>query len=192
MSQRQTLTRLLQRWGEGDAGAFEELMRLTHSRLHRLADRYFRGERGSHTLQATAILNEAVLRLMDLDRLSWADRGHFFATAAQMMRRILVDHARARNRSKRGGEAVRVSLEEAEPLAVDGRPSDLEALDGALDALAQHDPLKAKIVELRFFAGLTGAEIAGCLGCSTATVQREWRRARTWLFLELKGERLDG
>jgi RNA polymerase sigma factor (TIGR02999 family) len=186
------MTRLLDRWSAGDSEAFGELMEVTYARLRRIARRQARRERSGHTLQATAILHEAVLRLMDLEGLSWNDRGHFYAVAAEMMRRTLVDYAREQNRLKRGGDARRVTLEEAESVASPDRPPDLEALDAALTRLAARDPRKVRIVELRFFVGLTGAEIARCLDLSTATVQREWRRAKTWLYAELGGERIDG
>ena len=166
-------------------------MEVAYERLHRIARRHARGERSGHTLQPTAILHEAVLRLMDLDGLAWSDRAHFYAVAARMMRRVLVDYAREQNRVKRGGSAVRVTLD-AGTLAGDGRPADLEALDDALARLEARDPRQARVVELRFFAGLTGEETSSCLGISTATVQREWRRARAWLYLELRGESLGG
>lgn len=192
MSERETITRLLRRWSAGDSDAFDALMEVAYSRLHRIARQRLRKEEQGNALQATDILHEALLRLMDLEGLDWNDRAHFYAMAAKMMRRILVDHARGQNRLKRGGDTLRVTLAEAEVLALDGHSPELEALDIALDRLAAHDQLKADLVELRFFVGLTGEEIARCLGISTATVQREWRRARTWLYAELKGEALGG
>ncbi|MCG8458145.1 MAG: sigma-70 family RNA polymerase sigma factor [Holophagales bacterium] len=192
MLEQPDLTRLLRRWSAGDAAAFDALMEATYTRLHRIARSQAKRERGGHTLAATGLLHEAVLRLMDIEGLSWSDRGHFYAAAAQMMRRILVDYAREQNRLKRGGDAAKVTLDEASCLAEDGRPADLEALDDALAHLEARDPRKARIVELRFFAGLTGEEIARCLEISPPTVQREWRRARTWLYLEMKGESLGG
>ena len=189
-SERGTMTELLHRWAAGDSAAFEQLMDLAYDRLHRLARRRAQQERSDHTLQATAILHEAVLRMMDLQSLSWSDRGHFFSVTAEMMRRILVDYARQQNRLKRGGDIQRVTLLEADSLGRDGRSPDLEALDSALRRLEAQDPRKAQIVELRFFAGLKGEEIASCLGISTATVQREWRRAKTWLYADLQGERI--
>ena len=186
-SEREALTTLLHRWSAGDATAFEDLMELAYTRLHRIAREQARNERSGHTLPATAILHEAVLRLMDLEGLDWKSRGHFYSVAASMMRRILVDYARQQNRLKRGGGVQRVTLEiaESEGVRVGGRPADLEALDAALELLETRDPRKARIIELRFFVGLTGEEIARCLDISTPTVQREWRRARTWLYAEL-------
>jgi RNA polymerase sigma factor (TIGR02999 family) len=187
-SSTETLTELLQNWSAGEPGAFDALMEESYTRLRQIARRQARRERAGHTLQATGLLHEAVLRLMDLEGLEWNDRGHFYAAAAQMMRRVAVDYAREQNRLKRGRDYVRVTLSEASCLAISGQPPDLEALDLALARLEAHDPRKARIVELRFFAGLTGREVADCLHLSTATVQREWRKARTWLYLELKGE----
>ena len=189
---REPVTGLLQRWSAGDTEAFDELMGHVYDELHRIAAQSFRRERSEHTLQATALLHEAVLRLIDIGNLPWRDRAHFYAVAARMMRRILVDHARQRRRLKRGGDGERVALSEAEPLAVQGKSPDIEALNDALELLEARDPQKARIVELRFFAGLTGEEIARSLDISTPTVTREWRRARTWLYCEIKGEDLDG
>lgn len=186
------LTALLHRWGSGDAGAFDELMDVAYARLHRMAQAQARQERGGHTLQATAILHEALLRVMDLSGLSWVDRGHFFAVTAEMMRRILVDYARHRRRLKRGGDSPHVTLLEAASLAAGERAPDLLELDDALSRLKERDVQKAKIVELRFFAGLGGHEIAHCLQVSPATVQREWQRARTWLYADLQGEQILG
>ncbi|MBZ0111614.1 MAG: sigma-70 family RNA polymerase sigma factor [Thermoanaerobaculia bacterium] len=188
MLKTETLTDLLRHWSAGEPGAFDALMEESYSRLRQIARRQARRERSNHTLEATGLLHEAVLRLMDLEGLEWSDRGHFFAAAAQMMRRVAVDYARQQNRLKRGGDFAKVTLSEASCLAVDGQPPDVEALDLALARLETHDPRKARIVELRFFAGLSGSEIARSLNLSTATVQREWRKARTWLYLELKGE----
>jgi RNA polymerase sigma factor (TIGR02999 family) len=192
MARRETITDLLRRWSAGDAEAFDALMEEAYDRLHRIARRHAQNERSGHTLRPTAILHEAVLRLMNLDGIPWSDRGHFYAMAARMMRRILVDYAREQNRLKRGGDAVRVTLDGSVSLAVGDRHPDLEALDDALARLEARDPRKARIVELRFFVGLTGAEIARSLGISAPTVQREWRRARTWLYAELRGESFGG
>lgn len=189
-AEQQAMTELLRRWSDGDSGAFDQLMDLAYQRLHRIAHGYAHRERGSHTLQATAILNEALLRLMDLREFSWADRGHFFAVSTEMMRRILVDYARQKHRLKRGGESQHVTLLEAASLTAGNRPPDLVALDDALSQLEQWDPQKAKIVKLRFFAGLGGDEIARYLNVSPSTVQREWRRAKTWLYAELRGENI--
>lgn len=192
MLERDSVTGLLHRWSAGDTEAFDELMGQVYVELRGIAAQCFRHERSEHTLQTTALLHEAVLRLIDIEGLPWRDRAHFYATAARMMRRILVDHARQRRRLKRGADGKRVTLSEAEALAVDGRRPDLEALDDALGRLEARDPQKAKIVELRFFAGLTGEQIARCLDISTPTVTREWRRARTWLYCAIKGENVDG
>jgi RNA polymerase sigma factor (TIGR02999 family) len=192
MAQRKTITDHLRRWSVGDAEAFDALMEEAYDRLHRIARRHAHSERSGHTLRPTAILHEAVLRLMALDGILWSDRGHFYAMAARMMRRILVDYARGQNRLKRGGDAVRVTLDGNASLALDEPHPDLEALDDALARLEARDPRKARIVELRFFVGLTGAEIARSLGISAPTVQREWRRARTWLYAALRGEQLGG
>ncbi len=189
--ERETVTDLLCRWSSGQDGAFDELMEQVYGELRSIAERCFRRERAEHTLQATAIVHEAVLRLIDFNELEWQDRAHFYAVTARMMRRILVDHARERGRLKRGGKVERVTLAEAESVAKKGRNPDLESLDEALDKLESRDPRKARIVELRFFVGLTSGEIAHCLGISIPTVTREWRRARTWLYGELQGVRLD-
>jgi len=187
------MTDLLRRWSAGEPQAFEAVMETAYGHLHRIARRQAWGERRGHTLQPTAVLHEALLRLMQAEVLAWSDRTHFYAVAARTMRRILVDYAREQKRLKRGGDAVRIPIDvAAATLAIDGRPADLEALDAALVRLEGHHPRQAQVVELRFFAGLTGEEIADCLATSTATVQREWRRARTWLYLELRGERLGG
>jgi RNA polymerase sigma factor (TIGR02999 family) len=185
------VTQLLRRWTSGDAEALDALIEAVHEELHRIAAQCFRGERREHTLQATALLNEAVLRLIDLDSVDWSDRGHFYAVTARMMRRILVDHARQHARLKRGGGASPVTLAEAEVLAVDGKSPDLVALDEALDRLEVRHERMAKIVQLRFFAGLTSEEIGRSLGISVPTVTREWRRARLWLYSELSGEPID-
>lgn len=187
-----SVTGLLQRWSSGDLEALDELMRQVYDELHRIAARCFQPERQEHTLQATALLHEAVVRLVDIRQLDWQGRGHFYAVAARTMRRVLVDHARQRRRLKRGSERARVSLEESEALAMGGKGPEIEALHDALKTLEARDPQKAKIVELRFFAGLTGAEIARCLDISPPTVTRQWRRARIWLYCEISGEDLHG
>lgn len=188
----ETITRLLRRWTCGEAGAFDALMERVYDELHGIAAQCFRRERAEHTLQATALLHEAVLRLIDLDGVDWVDRGHFYAVAARMMRRILVDHARERRRLKRGGDEDPVTLAEAAVIAVDGRSPDVEALDAALEKLEARDARMTRIVELRFFAGLTSEEIAKSLGISVPTVTREWRRARIWLYSEVSGKPVQG
>lgn len=180
------ITRLLVAWGDGDRSALEELAPLVHSELHRLAHRYLRRERPGHTLQTSALVNEAYVRLIDWKNVRWQNRAHFFAVSAQLMRRILVDFARDRRYLKRGGGALRVSLGEAAALPVE-QGADLVALDGALAALAEVDPRKAQVVEMRFFGGLTVEEVAEVLGVSKETVMRDWRLAKVWLLRELGG-----
>jgi RNA polymerase sigma-70 factor, ECF subfamily len=178
------ITQLLLAWGSGEEKAFEKLAPLVYAELHTLARRYMAGERPGHTLQTTALVNEAYLRLVDASRVQWQNRAHFFAVSAQLMRRILVDFARSRNYAKRGGAAQRLSLDEAPPVAVE-RGADLIALDDALTALSAFDPRKAKVVELRFFGGLTEDETAEVLKVSSDTVTRDWRLAKVWLRREL-------
>ena len=178
------ITRLLRAWGGGDQAAMEELAPLVYGELRRMAHRYLRRENPGNTLQPTALVNEAYLRLVDVNSVRWEDRAHFFAVSAQMMRRILVDAARARATGKRGGGAVHLNLNES----IDGisdRGRELVALDEALDALAQLDPRKARVVEMRFFGGLTAEETAEVLKISAPTVLRDWKLARAWLMREL-------
>jgi RNA polymerase sigma factor (TIGR02999 family) len=184
-SQRQQVSRLLADWSNEDPAARDALVAIVYKELRRLAHHYMQGERANHTLQTTALVNEAYLRLTDLTRMQWRDRAHFFAMAATLMRRVLVDHARDRARDKRGGGVVFTALED-EPMAA---PSgiDLLALDEALDRLAAIDPLHARIVELRYFAGLTIEETSEALRSSPATVKREWTWARAWLYRQLGG-----
>lgn len=184
MSQ-ESITQLLESWSSGDQGAAEQLLPLVYEELRRIATRQLRQERGAHTLQATAIVHEAYLRLIGQEGLQWPSRAHFFAFAAHLIRRILVDYARTRNRAKRGGQYDRVTLAEVADLALEKSP-DLVALDEALSSLEKVDPRKATVVELRFFAGLTLEEIADQLGISTETVGREWRRAKAWLYTTLQ------
>lgn len=179
------ITQLLFAWSQGDGKAEERLMGLVYEELHRMAARYFRDERPGHTLQTTALVHDAYLRLVGHDRLDWESRSQFFGLAARTMRRILVDHARARNSQKRGGDAVRLPFEEVENLC-HGRSEELIALDEALAALARLDARKAKIVELRYFGGFEVQEIAGLLAVSVPTVNRHWRTARAWLAAELR------
>jgi len=171
-------------WGAGDGGALERLVPLVEAELHRIARRCMKGERLDHSLQATALVNEAYLRLVDTQRVRWQDRSHFLAMSARLMRRALVDHARARGYQKRGGGAVRVTLVEGLG-GSDERPHDIVALDEALEALAAFDDRKSRIVELRFFGGLTNEETAQELGISVATVVRDWKLAKAWLLREL-------
>jgi RNA polymerase sigma factor (TIGR02999 family) len=175
------VTELLLKWREGDDSAMDRLMPLVHGELRRLACGFLHHERPGHTLQATALVNEAYLRLVRSSRVQWRDRAHFFAVSAQLMRRVLIDEARKRGYQKRGGDATRVTLEETSAVA-DERPVDVLALDEALRRLAEHSPRKGRIVELRFFGGLTTEEIAEVLGVSVDIVKREWRTAKLWLM----------
>jgi RNA polymerase sigma factor (TIGR02999 family) len=179
------VTELLLAWGSGDESAFGELVPLIHAELHRLARRHMRGERQHHTLQTTALVNEAFLRLTNLKRMRWQDRAHFFAVSARLMRRVLVDHARSRQFLKRGGGATTAPFDEAS-MPVE-RSVNLVALDDALQALAAIDPRKAKVVEMRFFAGFSVDETAAALQVSPETVMRDWRVAKAWLHRELQG-----
>src|SRR5215831_710416 len=178
------ITQLLVAWNQGDAAALEQLTPLVHTELHRLAKRYMAGERRGHILQTTALVNEAFLRLIDWQNVEWQNRAHFFGLAAQIMRRILVDFARARNREKRGGDEIQVSLSEAANVP-SGRSAELVALDDALQALEKLAPRQARVVELRFFAGLSDEESAEALNVSIGTVRRDWSLAEAWLFREL-------
>jgi RNA polymerase sigma factor (TIGR02999 family) len=179
----QEITRLLDDWSGGDQSALDRLIPLVHAELRRIAGRQMGRERDGHTLQPTALVNEAYVRLAGNSDLRLQSRAHFFAVCAQVMRHVLIDHARAREREKRGGGALRVSLREAS--GHEDRDADLVALDEALGALEAVDPQKARVVELRYFAGLSVEEAAAVLGVSPTTVKREWRRARAFLHREL-------
>jgi RNA polymerase sigma factor (TIGR02999 family) len=174
------VTRLLRLWQQGDREASEELLPLVYGELRRIARRHLRAERDGHTLEATALVHEAYLRLAGGAELHWNDRVHFYAVAAQMMRRVLVDHARGRGAAKRGGSMIRVSLDEARDPAIESG-ADLVALDDALKSLEVIDPRKSRVIELRFFGGLTLDETAAVLGVSVPTVVKEARLARAWL-----------
>lgn len=174
------VTGLLIAWNNGDHTALDRLMPLVYEELRRIARRHLSFEDSGHTLQSTALVHEAYLRLIDQNRVQWQNRAHFFAVAAQMIRRILVDHARERKAAKRG-RAQKLTLDESIHLPVE-RDLDLVSLDEALDALSELDAQQAKVIELRFFAGLTIAEASEALGISTATVQRDWVTAKAWLF----------
>lgn len=178
------ITGLLLAWRDGDSGALERLTPLVYQELHRLARGYLRRERAGHTLQTTDLVNEAYLRLIDTSQMRWQNRAHFFAVSAQLMRRILVDFARARRNLKRGGDAAQVSLDEALIIGPE-RDTELVALDDALTALAKLDERQSKIVELRFFGGLSEVEIAEVLQVSPRTVSGDWHLARSWLLREL-------
>jgi RNA polymerase sigma-70 factor (ECF subfamily) len=186
-STRQEVTQLLGDWSRGDEGALEKLLPLVQPELHRLAHRYMSRERAGHTLQTTAILNEAYLRLVENTQPPWQNRTHFVAATAQLMRRIMVDHARERQSLKRGGGALRVTLDEA-AWVTETRSAELLALDEALESLAAQDPRKNQIVELRYFGGLTVAETAEFLKLSPRTVEREWTMAKAWLCRALTEE----
>lgn len=182
-----TVTQLLQNWSSGNRGAAEQVLPLVYQELRRIAARQLRRERDDHTLEATALVHEAYMRLQGQEGFHWPSRAHFFAFAAHLIRRILVDHARNRNRAKRGGGWEKVTLAEAADLALSQSP-DLLALDEALTSLEAVDPRKAAVVELRFFAGLNLEETAAQLGVSPETVGREWRRAKAWLYSQLRPE----
>ena len=179
------VTELLVAWCEGDQAALERLMPLVYPELHRLAHRYMRDERPNHLLQTTALVNEAYLRLIDVTRVRWQNRAHFLAVSARMMRRILVNAAKARDARKRGGTASHVAFDE-EAVAAPERAVDVVALDDALTALAAIESRKAQVVELRFFGGLSVEETAHVLQVSAETVMRDWKVAKTWLFRELR------
>jgi RNA polymerase sigma-70 factor (ECF subfamily) len=184
------VSKLLLAWSEGEEGAYEQLVPLVYEELHRLAKRYMGKERSGHTLQTSALVNEAYLRLVGAKEVRWQNRAHFFAVSARMMRRILVDFARAKHELKRGGGALQVSL--AEALAVSPEPgSDLVALDEALTRLALLHPRQAEVVEMRYFGGLSEEEVAQVLKVSLRTVQKDWRLARLWLYRELRPTEMD-
>jgi RNA polymerase sigma factor (TIGR02999 family) len=178
------VTQLLQAWSVGDEQALGKLIPLVHKELHRLARRYMAGESPGHTLQTTALVNEAYLRLVDVNKVSWRNRAHFFGVSAQLMRRILVDLARSRHSLKRGGDANTLSLEEALIVSPE-RGADVVALDDTLKVLASIDPRRSRVVELRFFGGLSVEETAEVLKVSPETVMHDWKLAKAWLLREL-------
>ena len=180
------ITQLLAEWSDGNQSALDELYPLVYDELHRLARRYMSRERKGHTLQATALINEAYVRLVDQKNVQWANRSHFFAISAQIMRRILIDHARRHGYAKRGGGAHQVSLEEAATVVPD-QSQELLRLDEALKSLAEMDPRRSQVVELRYFGGLNNEEIADVLQISENTVTRDWNMARAWLYQQLTG-----
>lgn len=182
------VTRILQEWNSS-ADARARLMPLVYDELRRLAQTYLRRERPAHTLQPTALVHEAYLRLVDQSRIEWQSRSHFFSVASQMMRRVLIDYARAHASEKRGGRGPRLSLDEA-AIAPEERAADLLALDEALKRLAETDERKSRVVELRFFGGLSISETAEVLGVHTATVERDWVVAKAWLYREIGGREL--
>ena len=182
------VTQILHDWSGGDARAPERLMPFVYDELRRLARAFLAREREGHTLQPTALVNEAYLRLIDQTRVDWQNRAHFYGIASRMMRRVLIDHARAHATDKRGGRAVRLSLEDVE-LPAEQRAAGLVALDEALERLGQMDERKSRVVEMRFFGGMSDEEIAGALGVTTRTVLRDWKKARLWLYRELSESR---
>jgi RNA polymerase sigma factor (TIGR02999 family) len=183
----QEITKLLRAWSDGDRAALDRLAPLVYAELHRLASACMQGERDGHVLQSTALINEAWLRLIDWRHARWQNRAHFFGVAAQIMRRILVDFARERVATKRGGSAQHVALEEA-VLVSTNRGAEIIALDEALNTLAEFDERKSRSVEMRFFGGLGVEETAAVLKVSPRTVKREWNLARAWLYRELSNE----
>lgn len=182
------VTQLLLAWQGGSQAALDQLLPFVYDELRRLAAGYLRRERSNHTLQSTALVHEAYMKLVDQRQVQWQNRAHFFAIAAQVIRRILVDHARGVNAKKRGAGAYRLSLDEAPDLANPAAGMDIESLDQALERLAQFDEQQARIVELRFFGGLSIEETATALGISPATVKRDWAVAKAWLFRELNAQ----
>ena len=178
------ITEQLIAWSKGDEAALEQLIPAVYQELRRMADHYLRGEDSGHSLQPTALVHEAYLRLIDQTKVEWQNRAHFFGVAAQMMRRILIDHAKAKHRLKRGGTAVKVMLDENLNFTQE-RASELLALDDALQSLARMDERKSRIVELRYFGGLTVEDTAQVLGISDKTVMRDWNLAKAWLYREL-------
>ncbi len=178
----QEITQLLSDWGRGDRSALEKLLPLVHAELRRIARRQMNQERPGHTLQATALINEAYLKLLGQEGFEWHNRAHFFAVCAQIMRHILIDHARAQARDKRGGGAIRVSLNDADAAVAGEKAEHLIALEEALGFLERVDPQKGRIVELRYFGGLSIEETAEVLNISPRTVRREWQRSKAWLY----------
>src|ERR1700722_17437059 len=179
------ISTLLRAWSDGDQSALEQLTPVVYDELHRLARRYTKVERSGHSLQTTALVNEAYMRLVDYERMQWQNRAHFFAVSAQLMRRILVEHARRHN-LKRGADVPHVSLEEAAMVSLD-RAGSMVALDDAMNALARIDARKVQVVEMRFFGGLSVEETAEVLKVSPVTVLRDWSTAKAWLYRELTG-----
>lgn len=185
MSSPQDITDLLIRWNNGDQAALEQLLPLVEKELHRLAHIYMRRERTGHTLQTTALINETFVRLVDQKRVQWQNRNHFFGIAAKIMRRFLINYARDQHREKRGGHAVQISLSEV-VLVSNEKSAELIALDEALERLALIDERKSRVVELRYFGGLSVEETAEVLGVATATVNRDWKMAKAWLSREIR------
>jgi len=187
MTSPQQVTALLERWSSGNEAALNELIPLVEAELHHLARQYMSRERAGHTLQTTALVNEAYLRLAQVNDVRWQNRAHFFAIAARIMRRIMIEHARKRQQLKRGGGALRITLDEGAIIA-DERSAELLALDEALEVLTVKYPRKAQVVELRFFGGLTNVEVATVLKVDERTVKRDWEFARAWLHQRINGD----
>jgi RNA polymerase sigma factor (TIGR02999 family) len=180
------VTGLLLAWGTGDEAAFDRLVPIVYEELRRIARRYMAGQRRGHSLQATALVNEAYLRLIDVQHMNWQNRAHFLAMSARLMRRVLVDYARSKGSQKRGGGAMKITFDEGLPVA-SGRGQDLVALDDALEALAKLDERRSRVVELRSFGGLSVEETASVLKVSPETVMRDWKLAKAWLAREMRG-----
>ena len=183
----QEITRLLLEWSNGDDAALDQLIPMVYPELRRIARRYMGRENSQHTLQTSALINEAYLRLIDQQAVEWQDRAHFFAVAAQVMRHILIDHARRHRYAKRGGGAQHIALDDT-AIIIQERAAEFIALDSALNGLNEIDPRKSRIVELRFFGGLTVEETAEVMKLSPITIKREWRAARAWLLREISGD----
>jgi RNA polymerase sigma factor (TIGR02999 family) len=181
------VTQILNDWSGGDPKAQERLMPFVYDELRRLARSFLAQERGDHTLQPTALVHEAYVRLVDQTRVNWQNRAHFYGIASRMMRRVLVDHARAHAAEKRGGGAIRLSIEDVQ-VPLEQRAADFVALDEALEKFSQFDERKSKVVEMRFFGGLNDEEIAEVLGVTSRTVLRDWKKARLWLYRELSSD----
>jgi RNA polymerase sigma factor (TIGR02999 family) len=182
------ITKLLLAWGQGENQALDDLMPIVYDELRRLAHHYMRGQPNRHTLQTTALVNEAYIRLIDTSRVNWQDRAHFFAISAQMMRRVLVDFARSKGSLKRGGDVIQITLDEQHASGSNKNELDLVALDEALVDLAKLNNRQSRVVELRYFGGLSEEQVAEVLEISVRTVRRDWRVARAWLFRELKDQ----
>ena len=189
-SSKQEITQRLIAWNGGESGALEDVINAVYKELRRMADRYLRHEDSGHSLQPTALVHEAYLRLIDQTQVTWQNRAHFFGVAAQMMRRILVDHARTKHRTKRGGSERTISLEEVLDTGSE-KTADLVALDEALKCLAEIDQRKSEVVEMRFFGGMSVEETAAALAVSPQTVMRDWKLAKAWLYKELKKDSAD-
>lgn len=186
MNDSNNITQILQAWSDGNQSALDELLPLIYDELHRQAARYLKKERTDHTLQPTALVHEAYLKLIGQENVRWQNRSHFFAIAANAMRRILVDYARTRNREKRGGALENLPLDDALHISAKDKTIDLVALDEALNELEKFDERQAKIVELKYFSGLTNEETAEVLGVSNVTVRRDWNLAKAWLYQQIK------